>query len=260
MDELVRSLEDGTLRPTPRALSDFLSHLRSGALAPLLRAAERTEVKDLQPVLREAVLGIAKGNPRALAPLLSDADPVVVAGAARLVGRMGVMEAGPALADLMGHPAVEVRLAAIDAARDLKASTAAGALADALFDLERDVRVAAARALGHLRYRPAANDLAELIQSKEVRSADLTEKIAFFESYGILAGEAAVSPLDKLLNGRGFLGRKEAAEIRACAALALGKVGTPAARSALQTAASDDDPVVRSSISRALRGEEGGDA
>ena len=61
--------------------------------------------------------------------------------------------------------------------------------------------------------------------------------------------------LDGFLNGRGFLGRKESGEIRACAALALGKMKAPEATAALEKAAEEQDPVVRSAVSRALRGE-----
>ena len=43
--------------------------------------------------------------------------------------------------------------------------------------------------------------------------------------------------LDGLLNGRGFFGKKETGEIRACAALGLGKMGTTEAMAALEKAA-----------------------
>jgi HEAT repeat protein len=61
--------------------------------------------------------------------------------------------------------------------------------------------------------------------------------------------------LDGFLNGRGFLGRKEPSEIRACAALALGQMKTPEAIASLEKAAGEQDPVVRSAVTRALRGE-----
>jgi HEAT repeat protein len=66
--------------------------------------------------------------------------------------------------------------------------------------------------------------------------------------------EASVPYLARLLNGRGFLGRREAAELRACAALGLGKVGLPEAQQALEEAVREEDPVVRSAVNRALRG------
>ena len=59
-----------------------------------------------------------------------------------------------------------------------------------------------------------------------------------------------------MLNGRSLLGRRESPEIRACAALALGKLGSPAAAKALEGARNETDPVVRSAVSRALRRED----
>lgn len=252
--ELVRALEDGTLQPTPDELGRYLAQLRSGALAPLLRASELTELREIQPVLRGAVEGIARENPDKTRELLGDDDAVVVAGAARLVGRLGVADSGGALAELTQHPDPGVRIAAIEATAELRASTAAGALIEALRDSHREVRMAAARALGVLRYRPAAARFREIVLSKEVRNAEVSEKIAFFEGYGQIGDPQAVSVLSRMLNGRSFLGRKESAELRACAALALGKVGSPEAMTALRAAEQEDDAVVRSAVGRALRG------
>jgi hypothetical protein len=256
MDELVHALEDGSIKSTPADLSALLRHLKPGALGPLLRASELTHIRELQPVLRQAVHGIAEKNPAAVAALLRDQDAVVLAGAARLAGRLKAAEAGPTLAGLMTHAVADVRLAAVEAAVELKASTAASALQALLGDPDRQVRIAAARGLGKLKYRPAATRFRDVVTGKDIRGADISEKIAFFESYGELAGDAARELMDKLLNGKGFLGRKEPPEIRACAALALGKIGTEQARRSLQAATNEEDAVVRSAVNRALRGEE----
>jgi len=255
VEELIQALMDGSIRTTPEQLGRFLQYLRAGALGPLLRAAETTEAKGLQTVLREAVQGIANRNRAAVVALLGEADPVLAAGAARLAGDMQITEAGPALADLLAHPDASVRLAAVEAAVNLKASVAARALQETLDDPEREIRIAAARALAELRYTPAAGRLATLLRGKEIRGADISEKVAVFEAYGAVAGERGVALLDKLLNGKGFLGRRESSEIRAAAALALGQIGGAAATAALRQAASVDDPVVRSAVGRAMRGE-----
>jgi HEAT repeat protein len=254
MRELVRALEDGSIAPAPTELGAFLQHLRAGALAPLLRAAELLERSELRPVLLEAVRGIASRHLRALAALLAHEDPLVVAGAARLASRLKVAAITGALGTLFRHEDARVRLASIEAAVELRATTIAGGLELALDDVERDVRIAAARALGALRYRTAARRLKDILQSRELRGADLSERIAFFESYGQVGQEDAVPHLDRLLNGRGFLGRKEPSEIRACAALGLGRAGSPEAVRALEKAVATEDPVVRSAVNRALRG------
>jgi HEAT repeats len=256
IEELIQALYDGSIRTSPASLGEFLQFMRGGALLPLLRAVETVDHKELQAVLRSSVQGIANQNRGAVVDLLTEADPVVASGAARLVGDMQIAEAGPALADLLAHPDPGVRLAAVEATVSLKASTAAGALEFTLEDPDRDVRIAAARALGELQYRPAAASLEAALKSKEIRSADISEKVAFFEAYGMVAGDEAVDLLDGLLNGKGFLGKKAPAEIRGAAALGLGRIGNQAARSALQKATRDDDPVVRSNVNRALKTED----
>lgn len=254
--ELIQALYDGSIRASPQQLAGFLRFLRAGALSPLLRASETVDHKELQVVLRASVKGIAERNRGAVVRLLEEEDPIVASGAARLAGDMQISEAGPSLAGLLAHASPSVRLAAVEAAVSLKASTAAGALQDTLDDPEREIRIAAARALGALRYAPAARRLKDILDSKEIRQADITEKVAFFEAYGMVAGERAVEVLDKLLNGKGFLGRREPSEIRAAAALALGKIPGPQSQAALSRAAQEEDAVVRSAVNRALRRED----
>ena len=123
-------------------------------------------------------------------------------------------------------------------------------------DSDREVRIASARALGARVHRAALPRVEAAIKGKALREADLTEKMAFFEAYGSLCGDAGVPLLDGLLNGRGFLGKREDGGLRACAALALGRVGTPEATVALQraTTAEEKDVIVRNAVNKALRG------
>jgi len=52
----------------------------------------------------------------------------------------------------------------------------------------------------------------------------------------------------------GFMRKKQEPAIRACAAMALGKIRTPDARAALEAAAAaEKDPLVRNAITKALR-------
>ena len=88
-----------------------------------------------------------------------------------------------------------------------------------------------------------------------MREADRTERVALFEFFGVICGDGGVAYLDELLNPKGGLfGRKEDPDMRACAALALGKIATQRAQDALQKALSEKDIIVRTAVNRALKG------
>jgi hypothetical protein len=78
--------------------------------------------------------------------------------------------------------------------------------------------------------------------------------MAVFEAYGGLCGDDGVTALDAMLNGKSMFGRREDAEMRACAAVALGRVNTSRAQDALRRAMSEKDVIVRNAVNRALRG------
>ncbi len=253
MEELVRALQDGTIDVPVDVLERLLKYLRAGALPILLFASEEAEEPGMQKTLRRAVRGIADENRDVLISLLEDGNAVIIAGAARLVAEMDLTEAAPKLAGLMSHPYSAVRLAGVEAARTLGASGAASGLVTALGDEDSDVRMGAARALAGMQYTNAASALKALVTGKEIRNADLSEKIAIFESYGMLGGADAVDVLDQLLNKKGLLSRKEPAEIRASAARALAKIRMPKAQKALATAKNDADAVVRTAVRKAIQ-------
>ncbi len=253
--QLVHAIEEGVLDPGGEELGVFLRHLGPGALTVLLRTVETTDVPGLRKRLETAVEGIARAAPEPVAALLTSSEPPVVAGAARLLGRIGFARAAAPIAGLLQNPDAALRLAAVDALVAIHNGTALDALQKALEDADRDVRVAAARGLGRLRYQPARARLEELIQGRLLREADLTEKIAFFEAFGAVGNAESVAMLDRLLNGRNLLRQKQTPQLRACAALALGRLGTPAARGALERASGDEEPIVRNAVAQALKQE-----
>jgi HEAT repeat protein len=164
----------------------------------------------------------------------------------------------PALAAALGHEETAIRAASVQALSDLAVPGALQGLEKALDDPDREVRLATVRILMMKRHKGALPRVTAAIQGKSVRVADLTEKMAFFEAYGSMVGEEGVDSLDAMLNSGGFLKRREDPELRACAAMALGRIGTPAARAALERASGAKDALVRNAVSKALRSVAGG--
>ena len=159
------------------------------------------------------------------------------------------------MAKLLAAPRRELRIAAVAALVEIGTPGALQSLEKALDDTDRDVRVAAVRALAQKVHKPALPRVTQSIKAREIRDADRTERLAMFELFGLLCGDGGVPFLDDLLNAKGGLfSRREDPDMRACAAIALGKVGTQKAQEALQRAMGEKDVVVRSAVARALKG------
>ncbi len=253
VEELIRTVEEDAGSPAESGLVKLLSFFPPETLPSLLRAAEAASAERVRAAVLDAAERLAGTGGERLVPLLAHPDPRVAAGAARVAGRRGYASAAAEVARQLGRPELPLRLVAVEALLALRNPVAAHALQGALGDSAREVRIAAARSLAALRYSPARPVLESALGSKRIAEADRTERIAFFEAFGAVAGDEGVAVLDRILNGKSWLGRRESAELRACAALGLGRSGLPTARRSLASASADTDPVVRSAVARALR-------
>lgn len=251
LSQFLGSLEDGSINPSDEEVSVFLSYLGADALPLLIRTAEKTESTRLRDRLAPALNGVAQKHARAVTTLVASPDEKVSQGAARIAGRIRLRAATNNLIALFRKSEVGGRRIAIDALAAMGDSSTIEAMQEALADDDREVRIAAARGLSNVRVPASRDRLKGMVRSRALREADLTEQMAVFEAYGAVAGEEDIEILDKLLNGRRLLA-KESPEIRACAAMALGRITLPAARAALMEASKDPHPMVRNAISKAL--------
>jgi HEAT repeat protein len=235
-------------------LEGLFAELRPSALEPLVAWLGAAAASPARAAIERASLRLAGANTAELAKLLESPQEFVVRGALRLVGQLATPAAVPGLARLLRGPDVKLRAEAVTALSDIGSPSALQALERALEDADREVRVAAYRAIGVRKHTGALPRLLDAIRRKEIRAADLGEKMALFESFGSMCGDAGVAELDGILNARGLLGAKESPEMRACAARALGLIATRSAIAALQKSADTKDVVVRSAVARAMRG------
>jgi hypothetical protein len=256
VSQLVLTLEDAPEAMRGDALVRLIRYFPPSSLPVIIHATASTGRADVREAMGGGIRALAPGREQIFIGLLSDDDPRMVEGAARWIAALKLDAAAPRLADLLSRGDASVRLAAVEAMQELRTSVGAGALVKALEDPDRAVRIAAARALGDLRYAPARPQVEAAISSRRIRDTDITERIAFFEAFGMLAGAEGVPLLEKILTGKSMLGRREPAEMRASAALALGRIDDVRARKALLSVAGDPDPVVRSAVTRAMRGQE----
>jgi HEAT repeat protein len=252
--QLVQSLDESSIRPGDEDVSEVLRELQSGALETVLTMLPKLASDNVRTLLEATADRLATAHTAEVLRLLRTPGSEALQGLVEVCGRLKLQGAVPGLGDALSNENPEIRLGAVNA---LAAIGSPGALAHidrAIEDADRTVRLAAVKAAGARGYKNALRRVESVVQGKGVKEMDLSEKMAFFEAYGAIAGPAAVKTLGAMLEGRGMLRMKEPPETRACAALGLGRVGTPEARQLLERAAADKEPIVRNAVNRALRG------
>lgn len=255
LGQLLETLEETPLSPPQGDISELFLQLRPSALETVFAFTPRSHNRELCQLLENAADRLAASHTSELVRLITVPDPVVAQEAIQRAAVMKTAAAVPALGQVMSAGVdSSMRLAAVLALADIGSPGALQVLEKCVEDEERDVRVAAVRALGGRAYRPALPRVEKALKGKPLRDSNLTEKMAFFEAYGSLAGDSGVEFLDSVLNGKGTFGKREEPEFRACAAMALGKINTRRARESLDKAAGDKDAVVKNAVTRAVRG------
>jgi len=253
--QLLQQLDEAPQLPSQEDLTALFSELQASALETVFEWLDNARNPRLKTMLESAAGRLASANTAELVRLITNAQGAAAMHAVKRAGALKASAAVPALAKVLGDPQKEMRAAAVAALVEIGSPGAMQSLERSLTDADRDVRVAAVRAIGSRAQRSALARVEGVVKSKEIRAADLTERMAFFEAYGQLCGDGGVPFLDGLLHGKsGLLGRKEDPEIRACAAIALGRIKTPRSEQSLQKAMGEKDAVVRNAVNRALKG------
>ena len=254
LGQLLQALEDSPLRAPQHELDELFGILQPRALETILSWIGRSQNPQLKMLLQVAAGRLAASNSAELIRLIGSDDEAVVLEAIRRAAALKSPAAVPALGKMLTVGEPDMRVAAVTALNDIGSPGAMQMLERALVDEDREVRVIAVRSLGARNARAALPRIEAALKGKELRETNLTEKMAFFEAYGLLCGDAGVPLLDGLLNAKGFMGKKDDSEIRACAAMALGKVNTAKASESLNKAAGEKDVIVRNAVSKAIRG------
>jgi len=255
LSQLLQALDEAASLPTADELGELFGELRGDALPTLFAWLPKLNTARVREVVEHAVLRLAAANAPIVTTALQARDANAVVAAIRIAARLKLAPTVGALGQALGHAEPLVRVAAVQALAEIATPSAVQAMERGLEDADREVRIAAARVIGMHKSKSALPKIAAVVQGKSVRERDLTEKMVFFEAYGAMVGDAGVGILDGILNSGGFLKRKEDAQTRACAAMALGRIASDAARAALAKAATDKDALVRNAVSRALRGD-----
>lgn len=254
LGQLLQALEDSPLRAPQMELDELFGVLQPRALETILSWIGRSNNPQLKMLLEVAATRLAAGNSAELIRLIGSDDEAVVFEAIRRAAALKSPAAVPALGKMLTVGEADVRVAAVTALTEIGSPGAMQMLERALIDEDREVRIVAVRAIGARNARAALPRIEAAIKGKDLRESNLSEKMAFFEAYGLLSGDGGIALLDGILHAKGFMGKRDDSEIRACAAMALGKINSPKSIESLNRAAGEKDVIVRNAVSRAIRG------
>lgn len=252
--QVLQSLDEASGLGLDEDAAGLLRELRPSALEPLVSWLPNLSSGPLRKMLEDVVDKLASSSITEVQRLLRQSDSPALLGIVAICGRLQLHHAVPGFTDVIAHADPAVRLAAVQTLSQLGTPGALTLLDRAMDDADRSVRLAAVRGVGTRGYKGALRRIEAVVLGKSSRSIDLTEKMAFFEAYGAIAGATGLKALSTILFQRGLIKMKESPETRACAAVALGRIKTPEARDLLQRAADDKELVVRNAVNRALRG------
>jgi HEAT repeat protein len=254
LSQLLQSLDEAASHPTEEELSELFSELRAEALGTLMGWLPKLANERVRFLVQTAAERLAQTHAAEVLKALASADAAVQLEMVKLAGRLKLAGAPDGMGPLLERGERDLKLAVVEALTTIGSPSATRLLEKAVDDAERDVRITAVKFLGQRGHRNAFPRIEAVVVGNKLKDADLTEKMAFFEAYGALAGESGIATLEKLLVPKGgLLSRKEDPETRACAAMALGKIRTPKARDVLQKVSQDKEALVRNAVSRALR-------
>ncbi len=154
---------------------------------------------------------------------------------------------------VLQHPNRSVRLAAINALKELAAKESRNYLLGMLEDQDSEIRLNAVRALATCGDHTVGRLFQEKIISPNLINLGLQEKRSYFYSAAKLLKDELVTSLQKILRTKKFFQRQQMDEVHQCAAYALGVIGSDASLQALRIFEKSGSKSVRQHCSRELK-------
>ncbi len=250
---LLEWVDGADQRPAASDVADLLARVEPAALETVFEWSVASKHHDLRQLYEAAAERLAAAAPGELVRLVqAESDAVALEAMARC-GALKLEAAVVGLVRQLGHAHEARRAAALAALAAMGTPRALAGVERALGDASATLRTIALKTLTAGAYRPVLSRVAEWVQGRDVRDMDHNERRALFELYGTLCGDAGVPWLLGQLHGpRGFFKRSSDPDTRACAAAALGRVQSAAAREALRKSADTDEPLIRQAVRAAL--------
>ncbi len=253
--QMLAALNEGKHATAPHEVLDLLRAIGASIGPVLLGVIDSVTSAGNRRLVCELIVELGMPEPALLLDRLQRSSQLVVLDLLTIAQRLPRDELAPILLWAVEHETAKVRSFALGLLRPYPAGVADELVVKALRDPDATVRGAAYRLIGfrkHVSYRAAIE--AVFRAEDELWSREAREVMTLMLAYAAVAGDEGVLALERVLNP-GFFARSKMTAAQVAAAVALGRIGSPAAREALTRGQRTINSKVREACRRALARE-----
>lgn len=233
-------------------VKEYLQQLERNAITPLIEILGELKNMKARKMIIDGLAMLGKRDMQSLVRGLHDERWYVVRNIVyilRLIGDKRVLEY---LLKTIKHPDMRVRREVIKTLGEIKAPQSVSILRDHLNDPDPQIRIATVRALGGIRTEAAKRLLLQRLSTKDFLQRGLEEKKEYFEVLASWKDQEVIDFLVKTLKKNTLFNRAKNYENRACAAYALGLIGSKELLKILRKYADSGNPVLREYVRNAI--------
>ncbi len=240
--------------PRTDGLSTVLLMMRLSAVPSLCTLLGDLEQPVHQTLVAKSLVDLARDSPEILAKHLTDRRPAFVRNLLGIITRWN----NPRLADnvekILRYPDPQIRREVIRTLAILRSSGSAAKLVPLLNDQDEGVRLATLKPLLTGNYTVPYSVWEPIVTAETFADREPAERRNIFHAVRATCGDEAVPFWTSLLTEWGWTNRKKREELALLAVDALGKLGTPSARAALETGTKKGTSAVKQACASALAG------
>ncbi len=235
-----------------KTIIEYIEQLDRNAIQPLIEILGELKSIKARKIIIDGLAILGRRDIQSLIKGLSDERWYVVRNIVYILRLIGDRRAVEYLLKTIKHPDMRVRREVIKTLGEIKAPQAVTILKDHLNDPDPQIRIATVRALGSIHTEAAKRLLLQRINTKDFLHRTLEEKKEYFEVLSSWRDEEVMEFLIKTLKRNTLFNRSKNFENRACAAYALGLMGSKEHLNILKKYMGSGNPILREYVRIAI--------
>jgi len=235
-----------------KTVLEYIEQLERNAIQPLIEILGELKNIRARKIIIDGLALLGRKDMQSLIKGLSDERWYVVRNIVYILRLIGDRRAVEYLLKTIKHPDMRVRREVIKTLGEIKAPQAVTILKDHLNDPDPQIRIATVRALGSIHTEAAKRLLLQRINTKDFLHRTLEEKKEYFEVLSSWRDEEVTDFLVKTLKRNSLFNRSKNFENRACAAYALGLMGSKEHLNILKKYIDSGNPLLREYVRNAI--------